>query len=68
VHDLHAWVEVYFPGGGWRGFDPTTGLWIDERYVRVAAGAAPVNTLPVTGSFRGAAESSLKADITIRQV
>jgi transglutaminase-like putative cysteine protease len=66
-HDLHAWVEVYFPGGGWRGFDPTTGHAVDERYVRVAAGAAPVNTLPVTGSFAGAAGSSLETEIRIRR-
>ncbi len=66
-HDLHAWVEVYFPGGGWRGFDPTTGLAIDERYVRVAAGAAPVNTLPVTGSYSGGATSNLEAEIVIRK-
>lgn len=66
-HDLHAWVEVYFPGGGWRGFDPTRGLAIDERYVRVAAGAAPVNTLPITGSYHGQATSRLEAEITILQ-
>jgi transglutaminase-like putative cysteine protease len=64
-HDLHAWVEVYFPGGGWRGFDPTTGLDTDERYVRVAAAAAPDSTLPVTGSYLGAAGSSLKTEIRI---
>ncbi len=64
-HDLHAWVEVYFPGGGWRGFDPTRGLAIDERYVRVASGAAPVNTLPITGSYSGGATSKLEAEITI---
>ena len=66
-HDLHAWVEVYFPGGGWRGFDPTTGLTIDERYVRVAAGAAPVNTLPITGSYSGQATSNLDAEVRIRK-
>lgn len=66
-HDLHAWVEVYFPGGGWRGFDPTTGLATDERYVRVAAGAAPVNTLPITGSYSGQATSKLEAEIRIRK-
>lgn len=66
-HDLHAWVEVYFPGGGWRGFDPTTGHSIDERYVRVASGAAPINTLPITGSYRGEATSRLDAEITIHR-
>jgi transglutaminase-like putative cysteine protease len=67
-HDLHAWVEVYFPGGGWRGFDPTTGLPADERYVRISAGAVSESTLPVTGSFRGEAESALKTELQIRRI
>ena len=67
MHELHAWVEVYFPGGGWRGFDTTTGKAIDDRYVRVTAGAAHANTLPVTGSYGGNAKSTLKTGIRIRK-
>lgn len=68
-HDLHAWVEVYLPGGGWRGFDPTEGHAIDERYLALAASAQPDHINPVTGSFKSdrGVRSSLETDIYIKQ-
>lgn len=47
----HSWAEVYLPGAGWRGYDPTQGLAVDDTYVAVAASAVPAYTLPVSGDF-----------------
>ena len=49
---MHAWAEVFLPGGGWRGFDPSQGLAVSDRHVAVAAGALSRMAAPITGSFR----------------
>jgi transglutaminase-like putative cysteine protease len=63
---LHAWAEVYVPGGGWRGYDPTLGLAVADRHVTLAAGRTPQLTAPITGSFRGTGISaSMQIDIRL---
>jgi transglutaminase-like putative cysteine protease len=64
--DLHAWAEVYVPGGGWRGYDPTHGLAVADRHVAVAAGIRPGRAAPITGTFRGTGASSrMQSDVRI---
>ena len=55
---MHAWAEVFIPGGGWRGYDPTHGLAIADGYVAVAASARPTMAAPTSGSFRGTGVTS----------
>ncbi len=67
AHELHAWVEVYLPGAGWRGFDPTEGRIADFHYIALASSAQAELINPIRGGFRGNAVSSLNTFVAIRQ-
>jgi transglutaminase-like putative cysteine protease len=67
AHELHAWVEVYLPGGGWRGFDPTAGVITDNQYITLASSSQAELINPITGGFRGNASSILDAYVNIIQ-
>jgi len=61
--DLHAWVEIYIPGGGWRGFDPSLGLACYGHHIALATGASAIDAAPIQGTFKGHAHSTMKLEL-----
>lgn len=65
VGSTHAWAEVYLPGAGWRGFDPTIGDIVGKDHIPVAVSMNPESVPPISGSFAGVAESTLDVGVWV---
>ncbi|MCI3922286.1 transglutaminase family protein [Paenibacillus sp. TRM 82003] len=64
----HAWVEVYIPGTGWLGFDPTNNNRVDGRYIKLGHGRDYLDIVPVKGIYRGTPEQQLIVEVDVQRL
>jgi len=64
----HAWCEVFIPGLGWCGLDPTNNQRTDERYIKLGVGRDYADVPPVRGHYKGTTERQMDIDVLVESV
>ena len=62
----HAWLQLYLPEVGWKGFDPTNGILTQTDHVRVAVGRSYIDATPTSGTiYAGGGAEALTVDVRV---
>jgi transglutaminase-like putative cysteine protease len=64
----HAWAEIYLPGPGWKGFDPTIGEVASAKHIAVAVGRAGESLPPIAGSYFGTTGSTMSVGVWVNDL
>lgn len=64
----HAWAEVFIPGAGWKGFDPTHSTIVGPDHIAVSVAKSPDAVPPVSGKFNGTPGSNMQAVVMVKQL
>ncbi len=64
----HAWAEVFIPGAGWKGFDPTVGNIVGAEHIALAVARLPESVPPIAGSFHGSPGASMIVNVSVTEL
>jgi transglutaminase-like putative cysteine protease len=62
----HAWTEIYLPGAGWRGYDPTNNKLAGSEHVTVAVARDQDSAMPLAGSWEGPANAFSHLNVSVQ--
>jgi transglutaminase-like putative cysteine protease len=62
----HAWTEIYVPGAGWRGFDPTNNKMVRSEHISVAVAREQEKASPVSGGWEGPANAFDRMEVSVQ--
>jgi transglutaminase-like putative cysteine protease len=64
----HAWTEIYLPGAGWRGYDPTNNKLVGAEHVSVAVAREQEKAAPLSGTWTGPADAFDRMEVSVQVV
>jgi transglutaminase-like putative cysteine protease len=64
----HAWTEIYIPGAGWRGYDPTNNKLVGSEHIPVAVSREQEKASPLSGSWEGPADAFNRMNVSVQVV